>query len=141
MIQQALTDLLERRSLPRTQAREVMEQCQDRLAEKERLVGRFYQRRKQWLAAFDRYEAITRNYPRYSRMSDVLLDLGRCLLAMNRGEEARDVFARLAQRDDAGKRAQMAERAMRDYERRREKEGEKLFGGLSEKDKPGSATP
>jgi outer membrane assembly lipoprotein YfiO len=123
-------------------ARDVMEQCYNRLAEKERLVGYFYQRRKQWLAALDRYQTVTESYPRYDGMSRLLLDLGRCQLAINRREEAQETFARLAERDGSAKLVKQANLALRKYDRRREKEGEQFYGDLAGKDdKKKESTP
>jgi outer membrane protein assembly factor BamD len=116
------------------EAREVMELCYNRLAEKERLVGHFYQQRKQWLAALDRYRMVTEAYPRYDGMSQLLLDMGRCELAANRREEAQESFTRLAQRDGSEKLVKLANLAMRHYDRRREKEGEQLYGDLAGQD-------
>jgi len=116
-----------------TEARDVMELCYNRLAEKERGVGHFYQQRKQWLAAVDRYETITRSYPRYNDMSRVLYEMGRCQLAMNRREDAQESFARLAQRNDSGQLVKLSTLAMRRFDKRREKEGEQLYGDLAGK--------
>jgi len=116
------------------EAREVMELCYNRLAEKEHLVGHFYQQRKQWLAALDRYQTVTKTYPRYDDMSQLLLDLGRCQLAINHREEAQESFTRLAQRDDSKQLVKLANLAMRSYDRRREKEGEQFYGDLVDQD-------
>jgi len=116
------------------EAREVMELCYNRLAEKEHLVGHFYQQRKQWLAALDRYQTVTDSYPRYDDMSQLLFDKGRCQLAINRREEAQESFTRLAQRDDAGNLVKLSNLAMRRYDRRREKEGEQFYGDLTDQD-------
>lgn len=123
------------------EAREVIDRCHDRLAEKERLVGRFYQRRKSWPAAVDRYRFVLDRYPRFANMNRLLLDLGTCLLALNRRDEAQEVIDRLAREDSTGKLSRQAQSRLSDYERRREKEGEKLYGDLSEKERkkaPGS---
>lgn len=117
------------------EAQQVMELCYNRLAEKERLVGWFYQRRKVWLAAIDRYRKVTEQYPRYTGMSRLLLDLGKVYLAINQREPAQDAFTRLAARADAPKLAREAEAALRQYDRRREKEGEKMYGDLTDQDK------
>ena len=117
------------------EAREVIELCYNRLAEKERLVGRFYQRRKSWLAALDRYQTVVDSYPRYTRMNDVLLELGKCLLAVNRREDAQDAFTRLGQRDGSANLVRQAEAALKDYDKRREKEGELIYGGLADEEK------
>jgi outer membrane protein assembly factor BamD len=123
------------------EARDVIDKCYDRLAEKERLVGRFYQRRKSWPAAIDRYRFVLDRYPRFNNMNRLLLDLGTCLLAVNRREEAQEVIERLAREDASGKLTREAQGRLSEYERRREKEGEKIYGDLSEKERkkaPGS---
>ncbi|HUD73143.1 MAG TPA: outer membrane protein assembly factor BamD [Dongiaceae bacterium] len=122
------------------EAQAVTELCNNRLAEKERLVGAFYQKRKVWLAALDRYQKVTENYPRYPGMSRLLLDLGKVYLAINQREQAQDAFTRLAARDGSKKLSNEAETALKAYDRRREKEGENLYGGLSDKDKKPNGT-
>jgi hypothetical protein len=57
--------------------------------------------------------------------------MGRCLLSLNRRDEAKDLFDRLAAQDASGRLTQQARYAMSAYDRRREKEGEKLYGDLS----------
>src|SRR5262249_1012660 len=108
------------------EARKTIVQCYDRLAEKERLVGRFYQGKKVRPAAVERYRVVPDKYPQYSSMNRLLPDMGRCLLALNRRDEAGDLFTRLAALDRDGKMSQQARYAMAAYDRRREKEGEKL---------------
>lgn len=111
-------------------ARQTIDICRARLAEKERMVGRFYQRRKSYFAAIDRYRYALDHYPSASSSSRLLYDLGRCLLAVNRKEEAEEVFAKLEQIPDHEDWTRKAEAAVRDYDKRREKEGEKIFGEL-----------
>jgi outer membrane protein assembly factor BamD len=77
-------------------ARRKIEECYDLLAEHERLVARFYQRRKVWNAAIDRYRSILVQYPRVSNTHLVLFDLGVCLLATGKRTEAEAFFDRLA---------------------------------------------
>ena len=123
-------------------ARQTIDICRARLSEKERMVGRFYQRRKSYFAAIDRYRYALDHYPSASSSGRLLYDLGRCLLAVNRKEEADEVFAKLQETPDKQEWTGKAEAAVRDYEKRREKEGEKIFGELSKdeqakkKDKP-----
>jgi outer membrane protein assembly factor BamD len=114
-----------------TEARNTIGLCYDRLAEKERLVGRYYQKRKVWPAAVDRYRTVLDKYPQYSGMNRIYLDMGRCLLSLNRRDEAKDLFDRLAAQDASGQMARQARYEMKSYDRRREKEGEKLYGDLS----------
>src|SRR5207249_2755673 len=55
-------------------ARKKIIECHDRLGEHERLVGRFYQKRKRYNAAIDRYRFVLDQYPQYSRTGQVLFD-------------------------------------------------------------------
>src|SRR5207247_219958 len=85
------------------QARKKIVECHDRLAEHERLVARFYQRRKKYNAAIDRYRAILDQYPLYNRTGQVLLDIGTCLLAGGNRPEAEELFRTLYQDQPDGK--------------------------------------
>jgi outer membrane protein assembly factor BamD len=115
------------------EAQQVTELCNNRLAEKERLVGYYYQRRKIWLAALDRYKKVTEQYPRYTGMSQLLLDLGKVYLAINQREQAQDAFTRLAARDGSAKLVRESSAALKSFDHRREKEGEQLYGDLTDK--------
>jgi outer membrane protein assembly factor BamD len=103
------------------QARRQVELCQDRLAEHERMVGWFYQRRKAWLAAIDRYRLVLDKYPRYARTSRVLYDLGFCLLAAGKRAEAEEVITRLQNDDPKGPLTPKAKDLLAAYDREHEK--------------------
>ncbi len=83
-------------------AREQIDDCFDLLADHERVVGWFYQRRKVWQAAIDRYQIILDKYPRYRRTTRVLFDQGGCFLAAGNREEAGEIFERLRHDDPNG---------------------------------------
>lgn len=124
------------------EAAQVTELCNNRLAEKERLVGHFYQKRKVWLAALDRYQKVVQQYPKYTGMSQLLLDLGKVQLAINQREQAQDSFTRLSARDGSKKLMQEADAALKEYDRRREKEGERMYGTLGDQPrKPKGSKP
>lgn len=76
-------------------AREQVILCQDELAEHERLVGWFYQRRKAYGAALDRYHGIIERYPRARSINRVLYDMGRCQIALGHRIEAEEVLGQL----------------------------------------------
>jgi len=124
-------------------ARQTIELCNKQLAEKERLVGRFYQRRKVYLAAIDRYRFALDHYPVASSSSRLLYDLGSCQLSVNRRDDAQATFDRLKDIPDNEDYLRKAEKAIQDYEKRREKEGEKIFGNLGkeEEKKPPAPKP
>jgi len=124
-------------------ARQTIELCNKQLAEKERLVGRFYQRRKVYLAAIDRYRFALDHYPVASSSSRLLYDLGSCQLSVNRRDDAQATFDRLKDLPDNEDYLRKAEKAIQDYEKRREKEGEKIFGNLGkeEEKKPPAPKP
>jgi outer membrane assembly lipoprotein YfiO len=124
-----------------TEARNTIGLCFDRLADKERLVGRYYQKRKVWPAAVDRYRTVLDKYPQYSNVSRVYLDMGRCLLSLNRRDEAQVLFDRLAAQDPKGYMTQQARSQLAAYDRRREKEGAKLYGDLSGQTQKKGSTP
>ncbi|HEU4402483.1 MAG TPA: outer membrane protein assembly factor BamD [Candidatus Polarisedimenticolia bacterium] len=104
------------------QGRDQILLCQDRLAEHERVVGWFYQRRKAWPAAIDRYRQILETYPRYSATSRVLYDLGRCLLAQGNRAEAEQALDRLAHDDPQGPFAVKAKDLLARYDHGKKKE-------------------
>jgi outer membrane protein assembly factor BamD len=98
-------------------ARQKIVECNDRLAEHERVVGWFYQRRRGYLAAIDRYRLILSEYPRYSKTDRVLFDLGRCLLAVGNRPDAEDAFARLQQSDPKSALAAKARQLLTQFDR------------------------
>jgi outer membrane protein assembly factor BamD len=111
------------------EARRKVAECHDRLAEHERLVGWFYQKRKAWLAAIDRYRTILERYPGFSRTDRVLFDLGRCLLAVGNRTEAEEVFARLGQEESAGPLVSKAKELLAEWDREHPKEPRKDQNG------------
>lgn len=107
------------------QAKHRIVECHDRLAEHERLVGRFYQKRKRFNAAIDRYRAVLDQYPQYSRTGQVLFDIGTCLLAVGNRPEAEEFFGRLFQDQPDGKLTSRAKELLSDYDRTQQKEARK----------------
>ncbi len=104
-------------------ARRKIQDCYGQLAEHERLVGRFYQRRKAWNAAIDRYRNILIQYPRFEETPQVLFDLGVCLLKIGRRTEAEAFFDRLAREAPQDGLIKKAEQALaRDAHRRKKEE-------------------
>ncbi len=111
------------------QGKEKIEECYDRLAEHERLVGRFYQKRKKYNAAIDRYRAVLDQYPHYNRTNQVLLDIGKCLLRVGNRPEAEEFFTRLFQDQPAGKLARRARDLLAEFDRRQQKAAGKKAKG------------
>jgi outer membrane protein assembly factor BamD len=99
--------------------------CHNRLAEHERLVGRFYQKRKRYNAAIDRYRAVLDQYPQYTRTGQVLFDIGTCLLAVGNRPEAEEFFGRLFQDQPDGKLSSKAKELLSEYDRTQQKEAKK----------------
>lgn len=97
-------------------ANQKIAECHNRLAEHERLVGRFYQKRKKYNAAIDRYRAVLDKYPQYTRSDEVLLDLGSCLLRVGNRPEAEEFFGRLFQDHPNGKPAEKAHKLLAEYD-------------------------
>jgi len=111
------------------QAKNKIVECHNRLAEHERLVGRFYQKRKRYNAAIDRYRAVLDQYPNYTRTSQVLFDIGTCLLAVGNRPEAEEFFGRLFQDQPDGKLASRAKELLSEYDRTQQKEARKEHKG------------
>ena len=107
------------------QAKTKIIECHDRLAEHERVVARFYQKRKKYNAAIDRYRTILERYPQYNRTTQVLFDIGTCLLAVGNRPEAEEFFGRLFQDQPDGKLAARAKEMLSDYDRTQQKEARK----------------
>jgi len=110
-------------------ARKKIIECHDRLGEHERLVGRFYQKRKRYNAAIDRYRFVLDQYPQYSRTGQVLFDIGTCLLAVGNRPEAEEFFGRLFQDQPGGKLASRAKELLAEYDRTQQKEARKEHKG------------
>ena len=121
-------------------ARQTIDLCNARLAEKERMVGRFYQRRKVYFAAIDRYKYALDHYPIAAQSPRLLFDLGTCQLSVNKRDEAQETFDRLKSAPDNQDYLRRAQAAIAEYEKRREKEGEKIFGDLG-KEEPAKKSP
>lgn len=77
-------------------ARGRLRECRESLARSEFQIGHFYQRTRQaYRAAISRYEGIVRDYPDYSALDEVLLQLGQSLKLADRSAEALPYLARL----------------------------------------------
>jgi len=107
------------------QGKEKIEGCYDRLAEHERLVGRFYQKRKKYNAAIDRYRAVLDQYPHYHQTGEVLFDLGKCLLKVGNRPEAEEFFTRLFQDQPNSKLARRAKDLLAEFDRDQQKANRK----------------
>ncbi len=104
------------------ESRRRIDDCHDQLAEHERLIGRFYQRRKRWLAAIDRYQGILDKYPRFKSTKRLLFDLGGCQLEAGRREDAEATYARLWNDDPNGALGRKAKVILEQHEREQEKQ-------------------
>ena len=69
--------------------------ARNRLARKELLVARFYERRAAWAAVVGRTEALLRDYPQSADRIEALGLLGRGYAGLGRTEQARQVVERL----------------------------------------------
>lgn len=111
------------------QGKKKIVECYNRLAEHERLVGRFYQKRKKYNAAIDRYRAVLDQYPQYTRTSQVLFDIGRCLLQVGNRPEAEEFFTRLFQDQPASPLTSRAKDLLVQFDRAQQKESRKERDG------------
>ncbi|HET6279186.1 MAG TPA: outer membrane protein assembly factor BamD [Candidatus Polarisedimenticolia bacterium] len=111
------------------EARKAIQSCLDQLAEHERVIGWFYQRREAWEAAIDRYRNLIAAFPQASNMNRVLLDLATCLLKIDQRTEAADLLDRLNREDTEGKLAERGQRRLREYDEEQAKLRKKMGGG------------
>jgi len=107
------------------QGKKKIVECHDRLAEHERLVGHFYQKRKKYNAAIDRYRAVLDQYPLYTRTGQVLFDIGKCLLRVGNRPEAEEFFTRLIQDQPGSPLANKAKVLLTHFDRDKHKENRK----------------
>ena len=75
----------------------------DHLAGKEMEIGRFYQRRRQWLASVSRFRQVVDQYQTTSHTPEALMRLVECYLALGIPEEARKAAAVLGANYPASK--------------------------------------
>ena len=99
------------------QAREMLRICNDRLAAHELVIARFYQKRKAYLAAIDRYRLVLDKYPHFGSTDQVLFSLGQCLLKVGNRPEAEEFFARLGQENKKGDLSARAKQLIKDFDR------------------------
>ena len=83
------------RSPLRAEAEKRLQDAQDRLARHEHLVARFYIKRRSWLAAVNRLNAMIDSYPNYKDRAGTFFDLGTALAHLGRNGEARLYFERV----------------------------------------------
>jgi outer membrane protein assembly factor BamD len=74
-------------------ARLKIDLANDHLAGKEMEIGRYYQRRKQWLAAVNRFRNVVENYQTTTHVPEALHRLVESYLALGVPEEARSAGA------------------------------------------------
>lgn len=74
-------------------ARLKVDLIRDHLAGKEMEIGRFYQRRHEWLAATIRFRKVIETYDTTSHTPEALMRLAECYLALGVPEEARKAAA------------------------------------------------
>jgi len=96
-------------------------ECHNRLAEHERVVARFYQKRKRYNAAIDRYRILLDRYPQYDHADQVLFDIGSCLIKVGNRPEAEEFFTRLFQDYPKSKLSPRARTILDEFDREQKK--------------------
>ena len=69
--------------------------AEDYLAEHDYLVGRFYMKKKNYIAAVDRFRHIIDRYPHYRNMDKIYMQIGLALFKADNDDEARIYFDKL----------------------------------------------
>ena len=88
-------------------------ECRQRLAAHEFGIGRYYYKRKRYLAAADRFRVILDKYPHFSETDEVIYLLGCSLFATSNPDEGRLYFDRLFQEYPDGKLTRSAKRLLK----------------------------
>ncbi|MBN2198769.1 MAG: outer membrane protein assembly factor BamD [Candidatus Aminicenantes bacterium] len=104
------------------EAKKKIQECEERLAEHEFIVGRFYYRRKVYRAAVKRLTDILTTYPFYSKLDQVYYLLADSYLQSGKVEESRPFFTKLVSDYPQSPWAPKAQARLRDIE---QKTGEK----------------
>lgn len=68
-----------------------------RLAQQVKSIGDFYRKRSEWESAAERYRSLLNEYPGLGLDAEALYNLGVCYAAMNRIEEAENIFQAVVQ--------------------------------------------
>jgi outer membrane protein assembly factor BamD len=74
-------------------ARLKVDLIRDHLAGKEMEIGRFYERRREWLAASIRFRKVVETYDTTSHVAEALMRMTECYLALGVPEEAKKAAA------------------------------------------------
>jgi outer membrane protein assembly factor BamD len=74
-------------------ARIKIDLCNDHLAGKEMVVGRYYQKRENYLAAINRFKAVVSTYQTTTHVPEALLRLTECYTAIGLTDEAQKTAA------------------------------------------------
>ena len=92
---QAMTDLVNHypKSQYATDAEEKIRYARDQLAGKDMQVGRYYQERKEYLAAINRYRDVVENYSNTRQIEEALARLVECYYSLGLTSEAQTAAA------------------------------------------------
>lgn len=93
-----------------------LKKVQDVLAAGEYGKGQFYHKHRNYKASLSRYQDIVKNYPKYSEMDTVLVEMAEALIELKRPEEAVPVLTKVAAGWDSPK-AEAAKRMLEDLEK------------------------
>lgn len=78
------------------QAREIVTEVANRLADHEMYVAAYYERREQYVGAVRRYQYLATSFPESDRVNAALLRMGETALLAERYDLVRDAYAQLA---------------------------------------------
>jgi len=102
------------------EAKKKIQECEERLAEHEFIIGRFYYRRKVFRAAISRLTDILTSYPFYSKLDEVYFLLADSYLQSGKVEESRPFFTKLVSDYPQSRWAPKAQARLRDIDTKKE---------------------
>ena len=96
-------------------ARTMVRVAEAHLAEHEFIVARFYQSKKEWIAAADRYRTVIERYPDFGEREKVYFHLAETLLSADNPAEGKAYLDKLVNDFPAGRYADMARKELRRF--------------------------
>jgi outer membrane protein assembly factor BamD len=95
-----------------SKAKQRLEEVRDDLAKRERYIGKFYFREKEYYAALRRYQRLIRNYPDTKYFEESLYYLARCYFELGEAADAKKQISLLKTKFPNGRYAKKADKLL-----------------------------
>jgi outer membrane protein assembly factor BamD len=108
------------------EAEKKMDRCRMILAEREMYIGRFYERRKNYKAAAERYRVVVTEYSNTKKLEEALFLMGKSYYNANEMEPAKEALRRVVNEFPKAKYHDKAAALLSRIEKKEKREAEKL---------------